>query len=143
MKLLLKQEPIAKARARHARRGGNRVVTYDPQHDDKMGLKWALAAQMREKGYKKLQGEAISLGLRFYCLIPQSCSKKRANALEGCFKSSKPDLDNFIKFYSDVLNGICFEDDRQIAEIVAEKRYSSIPRIEITIETLEEDDVSF
>lgn len=45
----------------------------------------------------------------------------------------RPDLDNLIKFYLDAANGILYEDDKQIAKIVAEKIYDIDPRTEITI----------
>jgi Holliday junction resolvase RusA-like endonuclease len=57
------------------------------------------------------------------------------------YHSVKPDLDNMIKFYADVCNGIVYEDDAQLAKITAEKIYSKEPRTEITItELLKERD---
>lgn len=45
---------------------------------------------------------------------------------------TKPDLDNTIKVL-DALNGVVWLDDAAIVRIVAEKRYSDRPRLEIRI----------
>lgn len=43
----------------------------------------------------------------------------------------KPDTDNYIKSTLDGLNGILWEDDNQIVDLVAHKYYSDNPRVEI------------
>lgn len=50
MKLVLTQNPIAKARHRHMRKG-NKIITFDPQDKDKKNAKLQLIKQMGEKGY--------------------------------------------------------------------------------------------
>ena len=45
-------------------------------------------------------------------------------------------MDNYSKTAQDALNGIVFEDDAQICELVSRKRYGE-PRLVITIEPLE------
>lgn len=46
-----------------------------------------------------------------------------------------PDLDNMVKFYLDCLNKMAWEDDCQVINIVADKRYTNSrnPRTEIEI----------
>ena len=39
------------------------------------------------------------------------------------YMTKTPDIDNLIKFYLDAMNGIFFEDDRQIIRIESEKLY--------------------
>lgn len=46
------------------------------------------------------------------------------------------DLDNFVKAVLDALTGICFQDDRQVTEIHAEKFFGE-PHITITIEEVD------
>lgn len=41
------------------------------------------------------------------------------------YPTGRPDIDNYIKFYLDVLNGIAYKDDSQIVKIKAVKMYSS------------------
>jgi Holliday junction resolvase RusA-like endonuclease len=47
-----------------------------------------------------------------------------------------PDIDNVLKIVFDGLNGICYEDDCQICEVVAVRRFSEKPRISVKIESL-------
>lgn len=135
MQLVLEQNPIAKARHRHYQRGG-RVITFDPQCKDKHGAKWLLASQMRENGLESFQEGPLYMSLINYTPIPKSWSNKRQIAAEGQDCVSRPDLDNYIKFYGDVLNGIAYEDDRQVTKLWSEKIYSSEPRVEIIIQPL-------
>lgn len=68
--------------------------------------------------------------------IPKSMPKKeRALAEQGNFKHvKKPDVDNLIKLYLDVLSGLAFEDDNCVSLGYAIKAYSVIPRTDIYIE---------
>lgn len=133
MHLVIEQTPIAKARHRHFTRG-SRVITFDPQSVDKNAAKSLFANQMRENGDRSFTKQALSMELTVHSPIPPSWSKTKQNALEGQPKISKPDLDNYIKFYSDVLNEVAYEDDNQITRIWSEKLYSTHPRVEIIIQ---------
>jgi len=72
----------------------------------------------------------------FYMPIPKSMSKKdRVHALTGSLKhAKKPDVDNLIKLYLDVLSGIAIKDDNSVSIGSAIKVYSGKPRVEIYIE---------
>lgn len=50
--------------------------------------------------------------------------------------TKKPDSDNIIKIILDALNGVCYHDDSQICKIYFEKKYSEIPKVEITIKEI-------
>ena len=67
---------------------------------------------------------AVRLRVVFDMPIPKSWSKKRKNEAEGCYHTSKPDSDNLQKALLDAMNGIVFEDDSQVADIRAVKRYA-------------------
>ena len=56
--------------------------------------------------------------------------------MEGQPCIARPDMDNYLKFYCDVLSEIAYGDDKQITKIIAEKVYSSQPRVEITLEPI-------
>jgi len=79
----------------------------------------------------------IYLGVMAYLPIPKSKSKKwQLAALMGDIRpTSKPDLDNLIKFLKDCMTGIFWKDDAQIVEYLdgTGKYYSANPRWEITI----------
>ena len=54
------------------------------------------------------------------------------------FATKKPDADNIIKIVLDALNKVAFYDDAQVSKICFEKRYSKMPRLEITIQNIKE-----
>lgn len=68
--------------------------------------------------------------------IPKSMSKKdRLEANKGFLKHiKKPDVDNLIKLYLDVISGIAIKDDNAVSIGTAIKLYSITPRVEIMIE---------
>lgn len=61
--------------------------------------------------------------------------KKRLDMLEGrILPLKKPDTDNIVKVVSDALNGVAYHDDTQIASIWAEKIYSEVEGLNVTVE---------
>lgn len=80
-------------------------------------------------------GKTFGIGLKceFYVPIPKSTSKKKKLEMDGRFCLKKPDIDNYIKLVCDALNGIAWEDDNEVAEVYAIKRYSNNPRTEVSI----------
>ena len=72
--------------------------------------------------------------------IVKSASKKdKEKMLSGHIKpTKKPDADNIVKIICDALNGVAYKDDTQIIELECRKFYSDIPRMEITLEDLNE-----
>jgi Holliday junction resolvase RusA-like endonuclease len=77
--------------------------------------------------------DAISLNLEFHIAIPKSYTKKQKQDLIGKFKTSKPDIDNYIKGVMDALNGVCWIDDAQVCQITAVKHYSHNGSIKINL----------
>lgn len=47
---------------------------------------------------------------------PKSTTKKRREATDGAWKTTKPDADNITKIVKDALNGIVFVDDAQVCQ---------------------------
>ena len=70
--------------------------------------------------------------------VPQSISKRLKNSmLKGdILPTKKPDSDNIIKIILDALNGVCYHDDSQVCKTYFEKKYSEIPKVEITIKEI-------
>lgn len=128
MRLRLDQKPIAKKRARTVRMKGI-TRTYDPQHQEKQNDIVRLQAQCKEK----ISGP-LFMTFTFGCPYPKSTPKKRR---KGQFVTKRPDIDNYVKYYADCLNGIAYEDDGQICCLLAEKRYSDDPYIEIELISME------
>lgn len=82
----------------------------------------------------------LRLTVRAYFGIPKSWSKaKKEDALSGMlFMTSRPDIDNLEKIIADGLNGYLYYDDSQIVESITSKYYADIPRVEVTVETIQE-----
>ena len=64
-------------------------------------------------------------------------NKSGKNKINGVYCDKHKDLDNIIKIVMDALNGICFNDDKQIVCIEAYKLYTQdLPRVEVSFEQI-------
>ncbi len=127
-------KPIAKKRPRFSRRG-KFVVTYNDQETEEGKFIQLILSQI--KGHEPIgAGIGIHLYCRFFMPIPSSVSKKQRILMEGCAvpHTKKPDLDNMIKFVKDCANGVLWNDDSQITEVLASKAYHPQPATEIRLE---------
>ena len=71
------------------------------------------------------EDQFISVKITFKMAIPKSYSKKkREQALNREIFPTRADIDNYIKSIFDGLNGVCWEDDRYIYSITAEKIFA-------------------
>ena len=109
MKLVFKIEPVEQARPR-ATRMGRGIRLYDPK---KVSVYKKQLAMMCKFQYKQAP-------------------------LTGPLIVVKPDTDNYIKSTLDGLNGLLWEDDNQIVDLIAHKYYSDNPRVEIEVTQLNE-----
>jgi Holliday junction resolvase RusA-like endonuclease len=76
----------------------------------------------------------ISMRVIAFYGIPVSWSKrKQQQAISGQLIPGKPDLDNVAKAVLDALNGVIYLDDKQVVRLVAEKKYSFDPRVEVYV----------
>jgi len=60
-------------------------------------------------------------------------SRLHSKHLEGTWHTRVPDLDNCIKYISDISIGIIYPDDRLVVYITATKTFSSNPRTEFIV----------
>lgn len=72
----------------------------------------------------------IYVQLTFYVAMPKSWSKKKKIEKNGRFCDNNCDIDNYCKAILDSLEGVYYENDKQVVMIRAMKYYSSNPRIE-------------
>ena len=70
--------------------------------------------------------DAVRLRIVAYFPVPKSYSKKkRGHCIEGVIKPTiKPDIDNVVKAALDAMNGVVYDDDKQVFELVITKRYT-------------------
>jgi Holliday junction resolvase RusA-like endonuclease len=133
--ITLAGEPKGKGRPRHTRAG----VTFTPAATRayETALRWA--AQVAMNGRKPLTGP-LSLAVEAFLPVPRSWSKKRQRmAIAGLVRpTGRPDLDNIIKS-TDALHSIIWNDDTQVVDVRASKRYSDKPRLVLTVMSLDGD----
>lgn len=88
------------------------------------------------------ENEPLEVIIRAYYEIPKSWSKKNRQAAldREAFPTKKPDADNIAKVVCDALNGLAYNDDKQIVDLLVMKRYASVggPRVEVAISSIAE-----
>lgn len=134
----LATEPIPKGRPRFTRTGH----AYTPQKtrvfEEKLRFEFMASTCERLPIYTK--DVPIIVEAVFAKSIPKSWSKKkREAALRGeILPTARPDIDNYLKTL-DALIGLAYEDDSQIVQTIAEKKYAENPYVEIRIRAKGED----
>lgn len=109
---------------------------FDPANQFKKTYEAEIRKQL-PAGFYKDSNMILGINATFYMKIPQyAIKKKMMEKSENSYHTNVPDIDNLIKLMLDCLNEIAFPDDRQIAKICCEKRYSANPRTEIKITRL-------
>lgn len=123
-------EPRGKGRPRFAKRG-RFISTYT---DTATALYEATVADagLQAMGSTEPLQTPISLRIEAYMTVPSSWSRaKRLDALAGMVVPGKPDLDNVAKAVMDALNGVLYEDDKQVCALRVAKWYALDPRVEV------------
>ena len=131
-------KPVPKGRPRSSRQhdasGAEFVRTYTPKRTARYEREVRLFARAAFGSTPPL-AEAVHIDLVVYLPIAKSWTKaKQRAAREGkLYPITKPDLDNIEKAVTDGCNGIVYEDDAQIVEVVKAKRYSDNPHVWVRI----------
>lgn len=69
---------------------------------------------------------AVTVIIEAVFSIPKSWTRaKKAEAMEGKLTPGRPDIDNILKVVLDGLNGIAYEDDKQVMLVQCRKTYSA------------------
>lgn len=131
-------EPVAKGRPKFSRQG-NFVKTYTPSKTTNYENLVKLTYQEACLGEMKLMEGEVSMKIDAFFPIPKSTSvKKRQQMNERQIRHTKrPDADNLAKAICDALNNIAYVDDNQIVHLEVNKYYSEQPRVEVTIEEVQ------
>lgn len=124
-------EPVAKGRARFARKGKH-VTTYTPEKTANYETLVRMAAHQAMSGMAPFQ-RPVSLLVQIWVGVPASWSnKRRERALRGFIGATKkPDADNVLKAIKDGMNGVVYVDDARVTSITLSKQYGEIPRVEV------------
>ncbi len=132
IKFTVEGEPFGKQRPRHSRYA-KKPYTPNKTTQHEQLIKQAYILQCQNTRFP--DGSYIHLNVTAYMKIPKSASlKKRADMLSGALKpAKKPDWDNIGKLVSDALNGLAYNDDKNIVSAAVSKLYSDKPRMEINL----------
>lgn len=122
----LKGSPIPWMRAG---RKGNKY--YDKQMTEKTAKQWELKSQMM--GLYS-HSEPLKVTMEFHMPIPKSWAKVKQKRALHKPHSSRPDVDNLLKFVDDSLNSILWQDDAIIYEVHIRKFYSDEPKTRLLVE---------
>ena len=136
IKIYIPLRPVAKGRPRFGK--NNHVYTPDKtkNYESSVGL---LVKNAIQNAQSKIEiDKPLTVDLTFSFKPPESwVNSKRLEATSGLTKHiTVPDLDNLIKAVLDALNGIAYNDDKQIVELKAKKIYAAEDSVNITIEYL-------
>lgn len=133
MKFVFDGRPETKIRHRTFQCGG-KTRTYDPKSAQKDRDKWLTKSQMNENDSKLSCKAPTHVDMYFGIPYPKQASRAKRSEFHVI---TKPDIDNYIKYYLDVMNGIAYQDDNQISSIYAVKHYSETPETKIILSSMD------
>lgn len=117
-------QPQGKARPRFTKIG----KTYTPAKTKnyEARIKTAARKAINDVDFQAATNKPVSVVIEAVFPIPKSHSKtKRALCVSGkVLPTVKPDVDNITKIVCDALNGIAYQDDKQVIHCVTMKRYT-------------------
>lgn len=85
-----------------------------------------IAAAYRAAGGQSYGSAPVEMYVMARFPVPKSTSKahKLKMLLGKLFPLKTPDIDNIVKVVMDGLNGVAYDDDKQVVRLVSEKKYS-------------------
>ena len=128
-------EPIGKARARtFVHRQSGRVVSMTPAKTKEYEYEVAKCFLTQVPPMMHPIHGALSVSMIAYFHCPEYIVRGAKTNLESWPCPKRPDGDNVAKSILDALNKIAWNDDAQVSDLTVRKRYSTRPRVEVTIE---------
>lgn len=119
--------PQGKARPRFKVGGGAYTLLRTKEYENQVKTSYLAAS-----GGYSFGKEAIKIDIVAYY--------NRAKSNKSKYPTIKPDFDNIEKIVCDALNGIAYDDDKQVIDSNFKKRFAEIeqpPRIEVTVNNIE------
>ena len=130
-------DPQGKARPRVVRRG-DRTYSYTPEktREYEQSVRAACAQAAPD-----ICTRAVAVRIVAHMPIPESWSTvKKGRALAQMIRPVvKPDLDNIAKAILDGMNGVAWDDDKQVVSLRVEKTYSAVPRVVVEVWEVKDD----
>ena len=128
--LTIPGNPFGKQRPRVTKQG----IAYTPKETVNYET-FVKLLYMQKYNNIKLKGPLRMVITALY-KIPKSASKKdKELMLQNAIRpTKKPDMDNIAKIIADALNGLAYEDDKQIVEMYISKIYAEDEFVEVVVE---------
>lgn len=128
-------EPVGKGRPRFSGTKNGRVHTYTP---DKTAKYEKLVRKCWKDSVGKSFGDApVAVDVYAYFPIPKSYSQKQVRDIKAGKErpTKKPDRDNIVKIILDALNGLAYDDDKQVVDGRCVKLYAvdNRPRVVVAV----------
>ncbi|MEG1520107.1 MAG: RusA family crossover junction endodeoxyribonuclease [Clostridia bacterium] len=136
-------KPVGKGRPRFSGRNGV-VRTYTPttttDYETEVAMAYKTAVKKASMAEIPPYDKPLKIQIVACYAIPQAFSRaKKEQALCEVFQpQTKPDIDNIIKIVLDGLNKVAYDDDKQIVEVYAVKRYGNVAKTIVTLSEFEE-----
>lgn len=133
LRFVIYGQPQGKQRPRVVTRGGA-THGYTPA---KTAAYERLVAEAYKQSFPGLEAHsgAVQIVIRAIYAVPKSWpAKRKQEALSGLrLPTVCPDCDNILKIIADALNGVAWQDDKQITFATVVKDYGVEPRVEVEL----------
>ena len=140
MEFTVSGRPQGKERARtffDKRSGKMRSITPDKTKSYEELIRWSYKAA----GGQYMGENPLQVDIQAYYPIPKSFSRAKAKEAvsENLRPTTKPDCDNITKVVLDALNGVAYNDDRQVVCVSCNKYYGETGYLKIHIKELKNE----
>lgn len=101
---------------------------------------WIKTCYLQKYANEKPIDTAVKVIINAFFEIPKSTSKKKkVQMMENeILPTIKPDTDNIAKIVLDALNGLAFDDDKQVVDLQVKKWYNEEPSVTVYISEIKE-----
>lgn len=123
----------AKAQGKERPRFTKNGIAYTPRKTRE--FEKLIRSEYIKQGGKRYGIDPVQINIELGYKIPSSTSKIKSNAMMDnmILPCKKPDLDNVAKAICDALNGVAYEDDKQICKLIIRKRYYEFDYMKIDV----------
>ena len=125
-----------KAQAKQRPRMGRSGVVYTPKETliYENYVKMCYSDYANQFGWLPYENQ-VRAEIEVLVAVPKSDSKTKKKAkIEGMIRPAvKPDCDNLAKSILDSLNGLAYQDDKQVVELVVKKYYAENAEVKIKL----------
>ena len=135
------EPPRGKERPRmYFRNGKTFAFTPKPTRLYEKRLGSFVSKLMRKKEWERFEQKIpLECIVHAFYPIPATANKATQKAMNTgiILPVCTPDCDNVLKIILDALNGVVYEDDKQICNIIFSKTYDVVPKISVKIKEIE------